>query len=263
MDALVLCGGFATRLEPITLFVPKPLLPIGGRPILDYIVDDLADAPEVNRIIISTNMKFAEQFRYWANNKSASGIRKKLELVVEPALHNGEKFGAIKGIRFAIEKAGVADDLIIIAGDNFYSSSVSEAIKGFAREGRKPTVCVHDVGSLGEASRFGIVKMESSTIKEFEEKPVAPTSTMASTGIYIYPKEALARFEEYLAGQNNPDAPGFFLKWLIGKEEVRGIVQKGEWFDIGNIDTYSKLCAQFNGRAASSDQEAAASGSVH
>jgi glucose-1-phosphate thymidylyltransferase len=72
LDALILCGGFATRLEPITLFVPKPLLPIGGKPIIDYIVEDI-EKFSVNRIVISTNRKFADQFEYWMKNKKERG----------------------------------------------------------------------------------------------------------------------------------------------------------------------------------------------
>ena len=98
---MILCGGFATRLEPITLFVPKPLLPIKGRPILDYIMDKTLPLG-INRIIISTNLKFADQFEYWRNHKVAEGINKRIDLVVEPAMHNGEKFGAVKGINYAI-----------------------------------------------------------------------------------------------------------------------------------------------------------------
>lgn len=244
MDVLILCGGFATRLEPITLFVPKPLLPIGGKPILDYIVDDL-EKSKIDRIIISTNKKFENQFEYWAKMRMASGLKKKIELVVEPAMENGNKLGAIKGIQYAIEKAGITGDLIVIAGDNFYNSSISTAIEHF-ESSRKATVCVHDVGSLEEAKRFGIVHMNGDLIKSFEEKPENPNSTMASTGIYIYPKEVLHKFSEYLSSGNSPDAPGYFLKWLIGNTEVHGVVQKGEWFDIGTLKMYSRVYSLFN-----------------
>lgn len=250
MDVLVLCGGFAKRLEPITLFIPKPLLPVGGRPILDHIVDDLGKC-DVERIIISVNRKFEDQFQHWASMKRASGFGKKIELVVEPTADEGNKFGAIRGIQYAIEKAGVHDDLVVIAGDNLYDSSVSKAILSFKESGRRPTIYVHDVGSTEEAKRFGIVEVGTDgIIKSFEEKPENPSSSLASTGIYVYPKELLGKFGEYLSEKNNPDAPGYFLQWLIKKTAVSAVVNEGEWFDIGTLETYSKVYSQFSGNQA-------------
>lgn len=246
MEALVLCGGFATRLEPITLFVPKPLLPIGGRPILDYIVEDL-ETTDITRIVISTNKKFEDQFRYWIKTKKASGFKKELDIVVEPPLNNGDKFGAIKGINYAIEQAGIRDDILVVAGDNFYSDGVSVLMDYFKNSGRHATIYVHDVGSLAEAKRFGIVEIgQNNQVKGFQEKPANPNSTLASTGIYAYPKELLARFGDYLKGNNNPDAPGYFLQWLTSKEEVYALINKGKWYDIGTIDTYKEVFSAFN-----------------
>src|SRR5271168_4663726 len=112
MDAIILCGGYATRLEPITFFVPKPLLPVNGKPILDHIIDDM-EGLKINRFVLSTNLKFYDQFEYWAANKKNSP--EKIELIAEPSMDHSEKFGAIKGLNYTIEKAGVTDDILIIA----------------------------------------------------------------------------------------------------------------------------------------------------
>ena len=132
LDVLILCGGFATRLEPITLFVPKPLLPVGGKPILDHIIDGVAGLG-VNRIVLSTNKKFSDQFKYWAENKTASGFKMPIEIVVEPTMHHGEKFGAIKGIDYTVEAARLKDDLLIIAGDNFYTFDLKRMVDAFRK----------------------------------------------------------------------------------------------------------------------------------
>lgn len=243
MDALILCGGFATRLEPITLFVPKPLLPVGGRPILDYIVDNVLSVG-AERIVISTNKKFADQFEYWANSRRSQGLTKPLELIVEPALHNGQKFGAIKGIEYAIEKAHLDDDLIIVSGDNLFSFSLSGLMEHFHRT-RQATVCVYDVGSIDDAKRFGVIKLEGSSVTDFVEKPEHPESTLISTGIYAFPKEMLNKFRAYILKKNNPDAPGYFLQWYIKGMPLHAVVYKGDWFDIGTIDTYKKVFDHF------------------
>lgn len=247
MDVLILCGGYATRLEPITLFIPKPLLPIGGRPIIDNIVDDIKECKEVNRIIISTNRKFEAQFEYWMKNKKASGFQKHLEIIVEPTTEHKVKLGAIKGIEYAIENAKINEDMMIVAGDNFYKWSLSKTIEEFINSGRKTTVCVHDVGSTEEARKFGIVQLQGRRIVKFEEKPENPSSTMASTGIYIYPRDMIPKFKEYLSGNNNPDAPGHFLHWLVNSTEIEAVVNEGEWFDIGTMETYHKVYSRFNG----------------
>jgi glucose-1-phosphate thymidylyltransferase len=249
MDALILCGGFAKRLEPLTLFVPKPLLPIGGKPLIDYIVDDV-EKSGVNRVIVSTNKKFANQFAYWRDNKMASDPKHNIELVVEPTVHDGHKFGAIRGIEYAIEQTGLDDDLLIISGDNFYNFSL-DAMLAYFREKRNPTICAHDIGSEDEAKRFGVIKMEDNVVVEFEEKPAEPKSTIVSTGIYVMPKEIVSQssehntFKEYLKGGNSPDAPGYFMQWLVKNLEVHAIVYREEWFDIGTIDTYSKVFSKY------------------
>jgi glucose-1-phosphate thymidylyltransferase len=243
IDALILCGGFATRLEPITLFVPKPLLPVGGRPIVDYIVHNVADAG-VNRIVFSTNMKFADQFQYWINHKRANEIRNEVELVVEPSMNHGEKFGAVKGINYTIEKAGLNDDLLIVAGDNFYNFSLSKMIKHFKAE-HKPTIALHDIKSKDEARRFGVVTANGHRVIGFEEKPEHPKSTLVSTGIYIFPKDMLHKFKEYVSDGNNPDAPGYFIQWLIKTNEMHCVVHEEEWFDIGTLETYKKVVEEY------------------
>lgn len=239
MDALILCGGFATRLEPITLFVPKPLLPIGGRPILDHIIGGV-ESLGVNRIVLSTNKKFGDQFKYWADNKSASGFKTPIEIVVEPTMHNGEKFGAIKGINYTIESAKLKEDLLIIAGDNFYTFDLKKVVESF-KKNRKATIAVHDVKSLEEAKRFGVIDLRRNVVAGFEEKPRRPKSSLISTGIYLFPASMLNKFHEYVSGGNNPDAPGYFLQWLLGREEIDGVVYSENWYDIGTIDTYRKV----------------------
>ena len=236
LDALILCGGFATRLEPITLFVPKPLLPIAGRPILDHILESV-ESLDVDRIVLSTNKKFYDQFKYWADNKMATGSKKHIEIVMEPSMHHGEKFGAIKGINYTIENARLKNDLVVVAGDNFYNFDLARLSEQFKKTGNV-TIALRNVKSVNEAKHFGVVEMDEDIVKGFQEKPAAPKSTLISTGIYVFPKETLSKFGEYIRDGNNPDAPGYFLQWLVKKEQVRGVVFNEEWYDIGTVDTY-------------------------
>ncbi|MHB1829845.1 MAG: nucleotidyltransferase family protein [Candidatus Micrarchaeaceae archaeon] len=239
MDALILCGGFATRLEPLTLFVPKPLLPIGGKPILDHIIDSVVDLG-ADRIVLSTNMKFRDQFDYWVENKRASGFGKRIEIVAEPSMHNGEKFGAIKGINYTIESAKLNKDLLIVAGDNFFTFGLKKIADSF-KNNRNVTIAVYDVRSKYEAQRFGVVELKGNLVRGFEEKPKNPKSSHISTGIYMFPKEMLGRFGEYVKDGNNPDAPGYFLQWLIKREKICGVIYSEDWYDIGTVDSYKEV----------------------
>lgn len=221
--------------------MPKPLLPVGGKPILDRILDSVI-AAGADRIILSTNKKFQDQFSYWAMNKTAVGLKgkRRIEIVVEPTMHHGEKFGAIKGINYTIRSAKIDNDVMIVAGDNFFTFGLRKAVTHFNATDNA-TIAVHDVKSFNDAKRFGVVSMNGFSVTGFEEKPEKPKSSLISTGIYIFPKRMLRRFGEYIADGNNPDAPGYFLQWLVGKEDVHGVVYHGRWYDIGTIDTYRKV----------------------
>ncbi len=239
MDVLILCGGFAKRLEPISLFIPKQLLPIKGKPLIDYIIKD-AISLKAGRIIVATNRRFSDQFEYWTRNMKAIGMDSP-QLIVEPTLKNDHKFGAIRGIDNAIRAAKLNDDLLVVAGDNFFDFSMAGLVEHFSKN-RKPTICAYDVGSLDGAKSFGVLSVEGNVVKKFTEKPESPDSTLISTGIYLFPKELLSEFGEYLKDGNNPDAPGYFIQHLIKKHEVHAVVPKGNWYDIGTLDAYNKVC---------------------
>ncbi len=241
MDALILCGGFATRLEPITLFMPKPLLPVGGKPLVDYILDDL-EKLDINRVVIATNKRFEDQFEYWINNKNKNR-EKKIELVVEPALTNKVKQGAIKGMKYSIEKAGLNEDLLVIAGDNYYDFGLEEAVEKFYSK-NGPVICVYDINSTEDAKRFGVVKVEDGVITNFCEKPEKPESTLVSTGIYAFRKNEIGLIDKYLSDNNNPDSPGYLVQWLIKNTQVNGVICKGNWADIGTVESYKKIFSE-------------------
>ncbi|MGC8538713.1 MAG: nucleotidyltransferase family protein [Candidatus Micrarchaeia archaeon] len=243
MEALILCGGFAKRLEPITLFVPKPLLPVNGKPLLDHILDKL-ESLHVDRIVITTNRKFADQFSYFIENKKLRGYKSKIELIVEPTLSNEQKLGAIRSIDNAIKSAGIGHDTLVIAGDNYFSSDLKGVISAFERLGAG-IIGVYDLKSLDSAKNFGVVRMDGDVIVKFEEKPEKPSSTLISTGIYVFPSTDLGLFEKYLAEKGNPDAVGYFNEWYIRQKKVYGSKIDGEWYDIGTIDTYKSLYEKF------------------
>lgn len=232
MKCILLCGGFATRLWPLTLEKPKSLIEIAGKPIINYSMEKLGKTDEVDKIIISTNVKFEGYFDAWRKKYGYDA-----KIVVEKSAMEKEKLGAIAGIDFVIQKENINDDCIIIAGDNIFGFSLKDFIR-FYRNKKSPVMAAFDVKDSERAKLYGVVKIgRTGKILDFEEKPQKPKSTLVSTACYIFPKETLKLFSQYLKEGNSKDAPGFFLQWLYKKRGVYGFVFSEYWFDIGDFSS--------------------------
>ncbi|BAD85900.1 sugar-phosphate nucleotydyltransferase [Thermococcus kodakarensis KOD1] len=225
MKAVIMAGGYATRLWPITKDVPKALLPVGDRTILDHILEKVAETGL--ETYISTNRFFESRFRPFAEKWG-------VKLIVEDTLHEEEKLGTIGALKKIIEEIGL-DDYLIIAGDNLFSFSLQDFLK---RYDEKPLIAVYDVGNPELAKRYGVVLLEGDRVVDFEEKPAVPKSTLISTGVYALPRDVMALIDEYLANGHR-DAPGYFLSWLLKKGiEIRAYRFSEFWYDIGSADSY-------------------------
>jgi len=238
MKALILAGGFARRLAPITDFIAKPLLPVGDRLIIDWILDNIRDAG-IEEIIVSTNSYYEKEFRYWMKCR-----RENVELLIEPTHKEEEKFGAIAGIKYAMDKYG-KDEYLIVAGDNFFDLSLRDFLNRY-REKRAPLVAVYDVENLEKAKRYGVVTLDNELrITKFVEKPTSPETSLIATACYVFPNNIYDFLRKYLEDKNNPDSPGYFISWLVNKTSVYGYPFKGIWLDIGNIDEYRRAFDMF------------------
>jgi len=243
MKAIIMAGGYAKRLWPLTKNFPKPLLEVGGRSIIDYALEKIENIPQVDKVYISTNRKFEGNLKDWLSKRKTS---KKIEIVTEPTLSEDQKLGAIGAFRYVIDQKGIDDDLLIIAGDNIFEFDVNRLMDFFSRTNR----CVlggFDVGSLDAVKgKYGIVVLNGTKITDFLEKPENPPSSLASTGIYIFTKETLPLIDGYLKGGNKPDAPGFFISWLHKMQDVHCFVFKDKWFDIGSFEGLEEAKNYFN-----------------
>lgn len=225
IKAIVLAGGTAERLKPLTENVPKPLIDVNGRHMIDYIVDKLA-AAGIREIYVSTNERFEGQFRDWAK-------RRNVKLVAEK-MPGGKKLGAIAGLSYVIGKEKITGDCLVIAGDNLFGFDLKNFI-AFYREKKTPVVAAHDVKSRKRAAQFGVITESRGRITDFEEKPAAPKSTLAATACYIFTQEALKTMDEYLRQGNARDSPGNFISWLSKRTDVYVYVFGDYWFDVGTF----------------------------
>jgi glucose-1-phosphate thymidylyltransferase len=223
VKALILAAGYATRLSPLTDDFPKGLLPVGGRPMVDWIVDSVR-AAGIDDVWLVTNARFAARFEEWSAGNGVS-------VADDGTDSNENRLGAIGDIRFV----GLDDDALIIAGDNLFDYSLADLIAFWESRGRQSALAVHDVGDRELATRYGIVEVDGDDrIVGFVEKPADPPSTLAATATYLYSREHLRLVDAYLEEGNNPDQPGNLVAWLHRREPVFAFRFAGGWYDVGD-----------------------------
>lgn len=231
--AIILAGGFATRMWPITRDLPKSLLPLGHAKIIDHQLDKLVGIEELSEVVISTNKKHEEQFRRWLAREKYEKVR----LVIEPTLREEEKLGAV-GALHEILGSLEFEHLLIMAGDNVFSFRIEDLIESYREKG-SPIVAVHDVRNPELARELATVWLgQGDRIVGFEEKPVRPRSTLVATACYILPSATAARISDYLKSGREKDVLGRFIEWLHTREPVYGFRSDGYWFDVGIFDSY-------------------------
>ena len=228
MKAIILAGGYATRLQPLTNDLSKCLLPVGGRPMVDWILDSLGAVSELDEVHLVTNHRFAPDFERWARQKGVT-------VHDDGTTSNEDRLGAMGDVAFALERAGIDDDVLVIAGDNLFDYSLADFTAFWRSKGVASAVAVLDVGDLRLASQYGVVDVaDDERIISFVEKPADPPSTLAATATYIYHRDHVPLVEHYLAEGNAPDQVGSFIAWLHSREPVYAYRFAGRWLDIGD-----------------------------
>jgi glucose-1-phosphate thymidylyltransferase len=230
MKCVILAAGYATRLRPLTDDLPKHLLPVGGRPMLDWVLDAVREVPDVDEIHLVTNSRFAPAFEDWAR---ANGVA----VHDDGTTSNDDRLGAVGDLRLAIEEAGLeSDELVVLAGDNLFDFSLAGFVEWWRSKPQAASaVPLHDVGDIELAKQYGIADTAADgRIVGFAEKPAEPSSTLASTLIYLVPPEHVRLVQAYLDEGLSPDNAGSFLGWLARREPVYGYRFQGSWYDIGD-----------------------------
>jgi glucose-1-phosphate thymidylyltransferase len=233
MKAVVLAGGYATRLWPITRNRPKMFLPLGDTTIVDRIYAKLEATERIDKVYVSTNERFVTDFEAHL----ADNAYEKPRLSVEETRAEAEKFGVVAGFKELIEREGIDDDLLVIAGDNVFDFEIGNFLEYFERRSA-PTIAVYDVGTPDRATSYGVVDLEEDRVVGFQEKPDEPAKTCVSVGCYAFPRETLALLSTYLESGNDPDEPGRFVEWLYPREPTYGYTFDGTWFDVGTLKSY-------------------------
>lgn len=248
MKVLILAAGYATRLYPLTLTQPKPLLPVAGKPMIDHVLDNLASVAGIERIYVVTNAKFAAHFQKWADDRRAKGSNFEFTIVNDGSTDDSNKLGAIGDIHHVLETHRVDDDLIVVAGDNLFSEKL-DGFGKFIHEKNAPVLALYDVGDLEQIKKYNSISVNGDgRIVFFEEKPKNPTTTLTGIALYYYPRSVFPLIRQYVAEGNNPDQPGRLVQWLYSRVPFYTWRVPGTWFDIGSKETLEeadKIFAKF------------------
>ena len=237
MKVIILAAGYATRLYPLTLTQPKPLLPVAGKPMVEHVLDNLAPITAIDRVYVVTNAKFATHFQTWSDHYRATKSKFDFTVVNDGTTDDSNKLGAIGDINYVINTQGLDDDFLVVAGDNLFSDKLGEFGK-FCADKNAPVEAVYDVGNLEEIKKYNSITTDADgRITFFEEKPKHPVSTLTGIALYYYPKSTIALIKQYIAEGNNPDQPGRLVQWLYPRTAVYTWRVPGLWFDIGSKET--------------------------
>jgi len=251
VKAILLCAGYATRLRPLTENIPKPLLPLAGRPMLDWLMDRVEELDDVDEVHVVTNHRFAGEFERWAGGRP--GIR----VHDDGTTTNEDRLGAVGDIAFTIERAGLDDDLIVIAGDNLFDYSLAAYAGWWRGKGAASAVAVKDVGDVRLAAQYAVVELDADDrIVSLVEKPPEPASTLAATATYLFDRAHVPLVGRYLDEGNAPDFSGAFLEWLVPRQPVYGYRFSGEWLDIGDHEQLLEADNRLRLRTGLPDREA-------
>ena len=242
MKCLILAAGYATRLYPLTENFPKPLLKVGEKTILDWLLTDIDSAGLADGYIVISNHKYAHHFQDWAAAHSLP-----ITVVDDGTSTNETRLGAVCDIQFAIDQLKLDDDLLIIAGDNVLDFSLTAFLR-YAKE--KGTSCVMRYYEADEKrlKKSGVAELgENDRLLSLEEKPEAPKSHWCTPPFYYYTRSDAAKIREAIADGCGTDAPGSLVAWMCQRSPMHSMKMPGSRYDIGNLESYETVQRTYRG----------------
>lgn len=242
MKCLILAAGYATRLYPLTENFPKPLLSVGDKTILDWLVDDIDTAGLCDEYVVISNHKFAHHFRDWAAKKT-----QRITVVDDGTESNETRLGAVRDIQFAIDALGLDDDMLVIAGDNVLDFSLTRFIS-YAREKQASAILRYYEPKVEKLRKCGVLEIDGDDrVIGMEEKPAEPRSHWCCPPFYYYTKKDASLVAEGIAAGCGTDAPGSYVAWLCEKTAVYAMEMPGKRYDIGNLESYEQVKKEYQG----------------
>ncbi len=242
MKCMILAAGYATRLYPLTENFPKPLLTVGEKTILDWLIDDIDTAKMVDEYIVISNHKFAHHFDEWAKHK-----KQKITVVDDGTSTNETRLGAVKDIQYAIDKLNINDNILVIAGDNVLDFSLTRFLD-YAIDKRASCVMRYYEPDEKKLLKCGVVTIDNNDkILNMTEKSPEPATHWCCPPFYYYTKDDAKLVQNGIDSGCGVDAPGSFIAWLCKQNDVYAMEMPGKRYDIGNLESYEKVKSEYKG----------------
>lgn len=206
---------------------------------LEHVLDKFQDCPEIDAIYVVTNRRYAPNFHSWAASLHGHFAGKPIHIVDDGTGSNEDRLGAIGDIGYVLRSYAIDDDLVVVAGDNLFSGTLTDFVQSAKQRG--VLVGVYDVGDLEQIRKYNNLGIaDDGRITFFEEKPSQPISTVTAIALYHYPRTVLPYLHRYLAEGKNPDQPGRLVEWLYPQLPCYTYRISGIWLDIGSRETYDE-----------------------
>lgn len=242
MKCLILAAGYATRLYPLTENFPKPLLKVGDKTILDWLVNDIDLSGEVDEYIVISNHKFAHHFEEWAATKPQN-----ITVVDDGTSTNETRLGAVKDIQFAIDTLHLDDDMLVIAGDNVLDFSLTKFVE-YAKEKGTSAIMRYYEANNQKLLKTGVVTIDSDDrILLMTEKSPNPATHWCTPPFYFYTREDARLVQKGIESGCGTDAPGSYIAWLCTQTPVHAMEMPGSRYDIGNLASYEEVQRTYMG----------------
>lgn len=242
MKCLILAAGYATRLYPLTENFPKPLLAVGDKTILDWLVDDIDTSGAVDEYVVISNHKYYPHFVEWAKTKP-----QKITVLNDGTVSNETRLGAVKDIQFAIDTLALDTDMLVIAGDNVLDFSLTRFV-AYAEEKKTSCIMRYFEPKFEKLLKTGIVTVGADDlVLKMTEKSPTPETHWCCPPFYYYTKEDAALVAKGIADGCGTDAPGSYIAWLCTQTRVHAMEMPGSRYDIGNLESYEKVKAEYKG----------------
>lgn len=232
MIAILLCGGFATRLHPLTQQMPNALLDVAGRPLIDYTMDRLLELPELEAVHLVSNSRFTGRFYGWQAAWRGLLEERGVDLVLhnDGALDEPSRRGEVGDLAFALRILGQPEAALVMSGDTIYRFSLRKLWDAFRAGDAHLVLGVPEdhpqVLQQRSVIRFG----DDDLLQEVFHHPDEPPTNWVCPPLYFLRGSAFPLVAEYLAEDGDPDALDLFVGYLAGREPVRVQALPGrEW----------------------------------
>lgn len=239
MKCIILAAGYATRLYPLTKNFPKPLLEVGNRPILNWLIEDIDMCGMVDEYIVVSNHKFVKHFQDWA-----AKMKYNITVLDDGSTTNENRLGAVKDLEFPVKELQIDDDCLVIAGDNLLDFSLANFIS-YAQPKKASCVMYHYLEDIDKLRKTGVAEIKNNILINMEEKPAKPKSHFFCPPFYYYVAKDIKRVSEALKDGCAYDSPGAFLSWLCHKSKVNVLLMPGQRYDIGNMESYEAIKSSY------------------